>query len=158
MLNRCHNPAHPTYIGCQVDERWKYFMAFRIWHLEQAPKRREQLDKDFLGDGKLYSPETCCFIPWWLNLLFNNNKAQRGDLPQGVHKIGQKFGAQLNRKGEVVYLGSFDTPEEARAVYLEAKAAYVERLLFEFPQPPRIDAAFRRKMTELIQQETHVHI
>lgn len=67
MIQRCHSPKiqsrQRTYIGCWIDERWKYFMAFRAWYLEQNPKPDEELDKDYLGDGKLYSPDTCCFVP-----------------------------------------------------------------------------------------------
>ena len=130
-------------------------MSFRAWYLEQSPGVGEHLDKDFLGDGKLYSPKTCYFVPAWLNSLFNDSGSIRGNLPQGVslHKLVGKYQAQIKIKCKVVSLGYFDTPEEASAVYLKAKAVYVEDLLVEFPQPPRLVAAVRRKMAELIQSE-----
>jgi len=155
MIKRCHSPKYlvrrPTYIGCQIDERWRSFMAFREWYLEQAPKSGDQLDKDFLGNGKLYSSETCCFVSPGLNNLFIDRGAKRGSWPQGVyyHKQRGKYVTQISHKGKLMHLRRFDTPAEASTVYLKAKAAYVEELLLEFPQPPRLAAAIRCKMTEL---------
>jgi len=130
-------------------------MAFRAWYLEQAPELGEQLDKDFLGDGKLYSPETCCFVPGWLNSLFNDHRTKRGPWQQGVSydKAVGKYVATISRKGKNINLGRFKTPTEASAAYLKAKEAYVEDLLAEFPQPPRIVAGARRLMRELIVHE-----
>jgi len=162
MIKRCRCPKaqmkRPTYIGCKVDEQWKYFMVFQAWYLNQNPKLGEQLDKDFLGDGKLYSPETCCFIPRWLNNLFTDSAANRGKNPQGVHfnKRDRKYQANIHIRGRLKFLGYFDTPEEASVAYLEAKAAYVEGLLIEFPQPPRLEASIRCKMIELIEFERNV--
>ena len=133
-------------------------MVFRAWYLEQNPKTGDQLDKDYLGDGKLYSPETCCLIAGWLNKLFCDRGMRRGEWPQGVyyHKLAGKYATHVDIKGKSRHLGLFSTPEEASEAYLKAKAAYVEDLLAEFPQPPRLAAAVRRKMTELIEQETVV--
>lgn len=162
MIKRCYYPKiqvrYPTYIGCQVDERWRSFMTFREWYLEQDSKPGDHLDKDFLGDGKLYSPETCCLIPGWLNMLFTNRGAKRGDWPQGVssNKRDPKYYAHIRCKGKTIHVGYFDTPEEASAAYLEVKATYVEELLVEFPQPLRVAAGVRRKMTELIEFERNV--
>ena len=159
MIKRCHCPKYQarqrTYVDCWIDERWKYFMAFRAWYLEQNPKPGEQLDKDFLGGGKLYSPETCCFVIRLLNNVFGDHRIDRGLWPQGVtrDKLNSKFVARMNRKGKTFHLGCSDTPEEASAAYLKAKAAYVEELLAEFPQSLRLAEGIRRKMTELIEQE-----
>lgn len=45
---------HTTYKGCKVCEEWRSFMAFRKWMMTQDWQGK-QLDKDLLGDGKLYS-------------------------------------------------------------------------------------------------------
>jgi len=51
-----------------------------------------------------------------------NQKAyvKRSGLPAGVNKNNKRYGARIQHKGKSIYLGSFDTPEEAGAVYLEA--------------------------------------
>ncbi|MGZ8188476.1 MAG: HNH endonuclease, partial [Methylosarcina sp.] len=46
---------------------------------------------------------------------------------RGVYKNGNKFQAKIRVDGNQTYLGSFDTPEAAHAVYLEAaKKAFGE--------------------------------
>ena len=42
---------------------------------------------------------------------------------RGLSKSGRRYQAQINAGGQRIYLGSFATAEEARARYLEAKAA-----------------------------------
>jgi len=44
----------------------------------------------------------------------------KSGLPKGVRKSGSRFIAQIWRNGKYVYLGSFNTPEEASAAYLLA--------------------------------------
>jgi hypothetical protein len=51
-----------------------------------------------------------------------NQKAYRkkSGLPPGVNLNNKRFGARIQMAGQSVYLGSFDTPEEAAAAYLRA--------------------------------------
>lgn len=74
MLERCYcekwHIKKPSYIGCSVDERWHNFQVFAEW-FEQNYKDGFELDKDILFKGnKVYSPETCCFVPSEINILF----------------------------------------------------------------------------------------
>ena len=39
----------------------------------------------------------------------------------GVHQYGDKFRAQISRKGVRILIGTFDTPEQAHSAYLEEK-------------------------------------
>lgn len=160
MLMRCYYPKYqlkrPTYIGCRVDERWRSFKAFRSW-MERQDWVDKHLDKDFLATespGKLYSPDTCCFIPQWLNKLFTDRGAARGEWPQGVswHKVAQRFQAHLNVDGHRQHLGLFDTPEAAFNAYVDAKTKYVEDKLQEHPQPVPIESGIRRQLGRLLAQ------
>ena len=56
----------------------------------------------------------------------NGQNRQRGQKNNksgllGVSRLGKKWRASISVSGKQVYLGSFDTPEKAHAVYLEAK-------------------------------------
>ena len=86
-----------------------------------------QLDKDILIKGnKIYSEETCAFVPQEVNLLFVKGEKSRGDYPIGVrfHKVSGMFRAMYNNK----LSEHFKTPEEAFCAYKEAKEAYIKEV------------------------------
>lgn len=67
MKQRCENPNYIGYAnyggnGVRVCDAWNDFKPFYDWAINNGWKDGLQLDKDVRGDGKLYSPETCCFI------------------------------------------------------------------------------------------------
>jgi hypothetical protein len=152
MIVRCHNPKYqqtrPTYIGCQVCEEWRYFSTFRKWMTQQNWQEQE-LDKDFLGDGKLYSPETCIFIPGWLNILFCEHSRKISGLPPGVWMDHGRFRSSLYVNGKVKRVGSFSTVEEAHAAYTQAKTDYVVSL---YPAIAEIDARLVSACERRLQQ------
>jgi hypothetical protein len=151
MLMRTYSPhehaRYPTYIGTTVCEEWKSFMAFRKW-METQPWQGNQLDKDFLGH-KHYSPETCVFIPGWLNSLFLDSGAARGDLPLGVCKHGNGFEMKCSVEGKRKRK-YFSCHIEAHASYVEFKTNHVRSL---YPRieaiDPRLVTACERKVAEL---------
>ncbi len=133
MLKRCYSKPYlekkPTYIGCSVSDTFKYYHLFHAWCQTQIGFGKEgyQLDKDLLIKGnKLYSEDTCVFIPKSLNLLLTKAAAGRGLLPIGVTKNGSKFQAQCNLVGKLKYLGLFDTPELAFQAYKATKEKYIK--------------------------------
>lgn len=87
-----------------------------------------RLDKDILFKGnKLYSEETCVFVPHQINSLLVNVKRARGNYPIGVHfsKSAGKFIAQCSVKGKRLHLGVYNTEQAA----FEAYKAYKEDVL-----------------------------
>jgi hypothetical protein len=75
MMYRCHNPKFPSYkwygkFGISVCEEWRdSYQAFLDWSLANGWKEEYELDKDILGDGMLYSPETCKWVSHKENML-----------------------------------------------------------------------------------------
>lgn len=138
MLKRCYNEEfqkrRTTYIGCLVSEDWHNFQNFAKWfHENYNPEYMQdwQLDKDILVRGnKVYSAETCCFVPPHINTLFITGKAGRGEYPIGVDKRGrEKFKAHISRgKGLAELIGYFKTPEEAFQAYKTAKEIYIKEV------------------------------
>jgi len=131
MLKRCYSSSfhgqRPTYIGCTVVKEWHSFMNFRAW-MEKQNWHGKHIDKDIIFPGnKAYSPETCVFVNLAINGLLGDHAAKRGKYPQGVvlQKQSGKFIATLNMSGKAKYLGYFETPEEASAVYREAKRLHI---------------------------------
>ena len=122
-----------TYKDVTVCDEWLNFQNFAAWCYSQKffdakddKGKAYSLDKDILVKGnKVYSPETCCFVPHIINCVTISCKKVRGNLPIGVHKHRKCNKYSVNFKSEV-YLGGFNTPEEAFQVYKNLKEAYIK--------------------------------
>ncbi|MGM0807498.1 MAG: hypothetical protein ACQET8_22595 [Bacillota bacterium] len=80
----------PEYTGVTVDPRWHCFQDYADWYEEnfyQIEGERMDLDKDIMIPGsKVYSPETCVFVPMRLNLQFRNSGKKR-KFKKNIEKI-----------------------------------------------------------------------
>lgn len=87
MVERCYSNrcGYSTYSKTFVCEEWKYFSNFKSW-METKDWEGKYLDKDLLGDGTLYSPETCCFIDNQTNVFIRESVTSKQGLFKGVHK------------------------------------------------------------------------
>lgn len=140
MLVRCYNAKfhgrQPQYKGCAVCEEWLNYSNFKAWYDQNKIRDMElDLDKDILFKGnKVYSPETCCFVPHAINTLFLSKKADRGDYPIGVsyEKEKGKFRAYMSFMGEQIKLGTFDTAEDAFARYKKYKEDFIRDMAEQY--------------------------
>ena len=138
MLKRCysdsHKKQHPTYEGCEVSDKFKYYEYFYDWCHKQIGFGNEgwHLDKDLLTKGnKVYSENVCVFIPAEINTLLIKCTASRGDHLIGVfwNKRDKVFVAQVSKnKTGSEHLGHFNTEIEAFNVYKQAKENYIKGL------------------------------
>ncbi len=142
MLQRCYSIAcqqkHPTYVGCSVSDDFRYFQRFAKWCQSQVGFNLDsfQMDKDILVRGnKLYSEDTCVFVPRNINMLLTKSDATRGEFPIGVSwdKPSQKYKAQCSTSnGKKVHLGLFTTPEAAHNTYKTFKESLIRCLADEY--------------------------
>ena len=154
MLTRCYSSAfhrdRPSYIGCSVAPEWLLFSTFEEWFKVHYVKGFA-LDKDLLVPGnRVYSPDTCVFVPPALNGLLEDKAAGRGDYPLGVSLCKQcpsRYRAQVaGTKSGGTYLGLFSTPLEAHQAWQLAKALIIE----QFPTDnPRIRKALDLRVAQL---------
>ena len=127
MLERCcsekWHQAKPSYRGVTICEEWKRYSSFREWLLSHLGWEVLQLDKDLLGDGTLYSPQTCVLIPNRINNLLHTGESFRGDLPCGVKRgnKSRRYVAAVRKEGKKVHLGTYDTPEQAHTAWQKGK-------------------------------------
>ena len=136
MLKRCYSDTcqkkQPTYVGCEVSENFKSYEYFYEWCHSQIGFGVEgwQLDKDLLVKGnKVYSEDSCVFIPKEINILLIKRTASRGECLIGVswRKTNKAFGARVNKnKGKQKNLGSFNTELEAFNAYKQAKESFIK--------------------------------
>ena len=142
MLERAYNPRthtkRPTYKDTTVCEEWLNFQNFAEWCINQkffglrdSDGASYHLDKDLLVKGnKVYSPETCCFIPLSINSLLINASRIGGEYPVGVHYIKKTglYSALLRYNGVKKRLGYFNTYACAFEEYKKAKEAYIKEV------------------------------
>lgn len=123
---------NPCYSDTLVCKEWHNFQNFAQWYEENYnPETMQgwQLDKDILIKGnKIYSPETCCFVPQEINKLFTKRGSQRGECLIGVNKRKNKYTASINKGGIHFWLGTFNTEEEAFQAYKIAKETYIKEV------------------------------
>ena len=140
MLERCYSDVykkkHPTYEGCEVSDKFKSYEYFYEWCNKQIGFDNDgngnpfHLDKDLLVKGnKVYSEDSCVFIPHEINSLLVKSTASRGEYLIGVYwsKTHKAFKAQVCKsKGKQEYLGFFKTEIEAFNAYKTAKESFVK--------------------------------
>lgn len=134
MLKRAYSEKYqekrPTYKGVVVCDEWHSFMSFRHWWLESQVDGWH-MDKDVLSDDRIYSPETCIFLPVWLNSFTIDSGAARGEWPIGVcfYRRRGKFKSRCRHPfGKNEFLGYFSTPDEAHAAWLARKLEIAHEL------------------------------
>ncbi len=152
MLQRCYNEHMrsnlPTYSDCEVSDDFKYYSKFKEWAEKQIGYDQEcwALDKDLLVKGnKVYSAETCAFVPNEINCLIIGANAIRGELPVGVVLSSNKkrYRVRVSMSGKYYDQGTFDTPEEAFMKYKEVKEVYIKEVADKYKDviDPRVHEA-----------------
>ncbi|UGO50657.1 HNH endonuclease [Bacillus phage vB_BanS_Sophrita] len=138
MLKRCYSPKfqkeNTTYIGCIVTEEWHNFQNFAKWFDENYYEifgEQVELDKDILIKGnKVYSPETCVFVPKYINQIFTKQESTKG---YHIEKSTNKYrvvGRDVS--GKRVSLGLFKEPSEALFVYKTFKEKTIKELANQY--------------------------
>ena len=136
ILNKTTLKLYPTYQGCE--NKFQSFQEFTDWcqiqkgYMNKEGLRFWNLDKDIIvPHNKVYSPETCCFVPPTINKLLITPNIKRGDLPIGVsyHKLSGKFQAEVSSGQKARYLGLFTCPLEAHRAWQLAKVEEIENAI-----------------------------
>ena len=142
VLKRCYDEKNqercPTYKGVTVCQEWHSFQNFAKWYNDNLPKIygvKFHLDKDLLQQAvknKIYSPDTCVFLPQEINKFLNNKQSSNTSGYIGVHryKTHKKWIAQIMVFGEDKgrHLGRFLTLEQASQAYQKARAEQSEKV------------------------------
>ena len=163
VLERVYSPSlharRPSYKNSCVDPQWHSFKLFfedirNLIGYEDSKQNGWHLDKDILVKGnKLYSKDTCCFVPIEINSLLTHSKVNRGEYPVGVYllKDSNKFRAKLYKNGRSNCLGTYSSPEEAFFAYKEAKEIQIKEVATKWKDQidPRVYAALMNWEVEI---------
>ena len=129
MIGRCYSKKlherFPTYIGCYTSEEFTDYSKWRVWYDNYQYKQDGwQLDKDLLVKGnKVYSIETCVFLPRIINSTLTKSNKTRGNYLIGTYfdTHNNKFKACMTKYGKNTTLGYFENEIDAHLAYKEAK-------------------------------------
>lgn len=132
---------YSTYKECSICEEWLTFSVFRKWirDPQNGYCNGYNLDKDILIKGnKHYSPDTCCFVPKEINVLFTKRQNYRGKYPIGVTSDKKGYISSFSTLKGKKYLGYYKTPLDAFNAYKNAKEKYIKELAEKYFQEGKI--------------------
>lgn len=140
MLQRCYSEKYQnirsTYIGCTVCEEWHLLSNFKKWFNENYIEGYH-LDKDILVKGnKVYSPDTCCFVPIEINCLVVPHYKKGNKFLIGVKE--RELGRYSVKMKNKIY-GTYDTKEEAFNTYKKVREAYIKDIAKKYFNEKKID-------------------
>ena len=128
-FNEKKKSKYPGYADATVCDEWKSFMKFREWWVDNAVDGW-QLDKDLLIPfNKQYSPDTCIFVPKWLNTLITGISNSHSNKSRGscFDKSRGKYICICSFElGRTKNLGRFNTELEAHSAWASARKEYVK--------------------------------
>lgn len=155
MIKRCYKgyrlEKYPTYQGCKVCDEWRYFSKFKEWFDENYVEG-SVLDKDLLGgNSKIYSPQTCCFIPPRLNIILAKHSIT-------IYKRSDKYVAYLRQDGTRQIIGHYATPQQVVKVYVATKLCYMIKLAGEYLKDGLITEAVYDAVTNYSDPYLHYNI
>ena len=151
-----HRKDRPTYKDCE--NNFKDFDTFVDWCLEQQGYMLKEdsgrfwsLDKDILVPcNKIYSPDTCMFVPNRINNIFYSKKRD-SDLPLGVTKRPNESCFRYSCSD--IYLdinGKGETALDAHKGWQKAKINILTSLIQIESYSDRLRAALTSRLEMLI--------
>lgn len=136
MISRCYaeggRKCNPSYNDSSMHEKWHNLQNFGGWYVNH-PYRNDswEIDKDILFKGnKVYSEETCIFVPKYINTMFTKCNTMRDDLPIGVVRTAKSKYYRMICSDSLdgkVSISGFTSPEEAFYSYKEHKEAVIQK-------------------------------
>lgn len=141
ILERCYSEKtrkkNLAYKGCAVSEEWLHFSNFKNWYDENFRHDlheqgiKVEIDKDLLSkNNKIYSAETCVFIPRKVNLFLANKCSNNTSGNTGVSwmKPNKKWRVCIQSNGKNKYMGLFVSFEQAKKAYENAREIEVVKI------------------------------
>ena len=127
ILSRCYNrqslDKNPTYADVEVCDEWLNFSGFFDWWKDNHVDGWD-IDKDLLKVGnRVYSPETCIYIPHEINALCYRPSIKESSLPIGVYFDSEKsmYKSQCRDGRTNVHLGYFNNANDAHRAWILKK-------------------------------------
>jgi hypothetical protein len=136
LMRRCYwdkyHAREKSYKDVTVCEEWHNYQNFAKWFEENYNPETMQgwdLDKDIIcPECKIYSPDTCCFVPLEINKFFCKSKESRLGLMVGVKRNHKGFQCRVFIDGVRLTSKTYKTQEEASLFYNTEKEKYAKKI------------------------------
>ena len=161
MITRCYNASvlkrKPSYEMCKVSNNFLNYTYFHEWCLKQVgyDKENYRLDKDLLSGklDKIYSEDTCCFVPVEINNAIVKPYQRKNNRPLGVGfcKRTNKFKVEVSVNGKTKFIGRYSCQHEAFLAYKQAKEIHLKSLANKYKDQvdPRVYEALMNYQVEI---------
>ena len=137
MLSRCYDKNYidpHLYENSTVHEDWHCFQTFAEWYYKELSdlkwNGKSYLDKDVLGDGRIYSERFCCIVPPAINTIIAQQRV--GKYLTGVIKYSN--GLYRVIPGYACSNERFNDEKSAHMAFVEAKSERVKSLANEYKE------------------------
>ena len=141
MKNRCLNEKVPEYKeyggrGITICKKWEKFEGFKedmhssyLKHVEKHGSNQTSIER--IDNSKGYNLENC---RWATNTEQNINQRIRRDNTSGIkgvswHEPNKKWRARISINRKTIFLGYFESKEEAGRVRKDAERKYFNKII-----------------------------
>lgn len=152
----------PTYQNVTVCEEWLVFSNFRNWWMCNNVAGW-QLEKDLLIKGNLiYSPQTCVYVPNYLNILLTDHAAARGDYPLGVCFVTclaekpRPYLSTCRAGGKTKHLGYFATPMGVHKAWQLFKIKAIEEAITRYTEDANNLGVFDHRIVTALEERISI--
>lgn len=145
MLKRCYCTTGDYLGNVSVSESWLTLSNFKAW-FEQNHVEGYVLDKDILS-GKVYSENTCLYIPKELNLFLTSVRKDCGSYFDTTRNKYQSYTNKYN--GKRFNIGRFATEREAVFFAKTAKMLEIDELIRSDIFSSNINVGLSRVLDEM---------
>ena len=126
------NIGSDRYIDVSVSMEWLGYSNFYEDVINMVGYDYEDfvIDKDILSrNNKIYSKDTCCFVPPEINVALTKSNATRGEYMIGVDFHSKTNNFRARHRG---HIGLFDNELEAFNAYKLSKENYLKHLATKY--------------------------
>lgn len=120
-----------AYIGCSISKEWIYFQNFCEWfdkNYYTVNNDRMCLDKDIkVKNNKIYSADTCIFVPNRINTCFNHNSSK------DIHLVKSGYVVEVSDcDNSKIRYSKIKTYEEALYIWCTEKQKHILEILSQY--------------------------